>query len=94
MGSYGPGPGGYGAPQATNTPPTQYGLAPPPPPPQAAAAPPGGAGGGLAALSNPDLPDSQRQLLNQVLSLTDAQIAALPAEQKDSIMMLRRQYGK
>lgn len=41
-----------------------------------------------------NLPDSQRQLLMQVLNLTDAQIADLPADQRDSIMMLRKQYGK
>lgn len=76
----------YGGVAGTNTPP-QYGTPPQPPPSLAAAVP--GVGG-----PNQNLPDSQRQLLNQVLSLTDAQIAALPADQRESIMMLRRQYGK
>lgn len=92
---YGNAPPQSGNPYATNTPPINFGAPPGPPQQQhGIGGGGGGAGGPLAALSNPDLPDSQRQLLNQVLSLSDAQIAALPADQRDSIMMLRRQYGK
>ncbi|CAO1634601.1 unnamed protein product [Parajaminaea phylloscopi] len=99
------GPYGMGmAPGAANTPPpaAPYGM-----PPQApganpqAAAPPAASPVGMASaaaasggLNNPNLPDAQRQLLMQVLSLTDAQIAALPADQRESILMLRRQMGK
>jgi cleavage stimulation factor subunit 2 len=58
--------------------------APPPPPPAAAAPPPQGAQG--AALNA-----EQQALVQQVMQLTQEQIDALPAGQREQLMMLRQQ---
>ena len=54
--------------------------------------PGGGGGGGGAPLNNIAGEDPEKaQLIMQVLQLTDEQIAVLPAEQRQSIMVLKEQ---
>jgi cleavage stimulation factor subunit 2 len=68
------------------TPVPGYAAQPPPPPPQVAPTPP-------APQPAPQPPqDPQRAaLLQQVMSLTEQQIAALPPDQQGQILMLKRQ---
>ena len=75
----------------------------PPPPPMAAPVPTAAAPqppqAPKPAASNPvmavqNLDEQQRQLLQQVLQLTPAQINALPPDQRASIMQLKAQFGQ
>ena len=50
---------------------------------------PGATGGGGASVET-----EKEQLIKQVLSLTEEQVALLPPEQKASIVMLRQQLKK
>lgn len=43
-------------------------------------------------VSDPRLQDSHRALLNQIMAMTDAQIEALPTEQREKVKLLKTQF--
>ncbi|KXZ49489.1 hypothetical protein GPECTOR_21g715 [Gonium pectorale] len=82
-------------PQPQQLPPPQPMQMQPPAPEPSPAGPPGGAGGGPPASVQlpPNLAPQQAQVLQQVLSLTPAQIDALPPAQRQQVLLVRQQLG-
>lgn len=83
-------------PAAMGMPPMQF--MPPPPPPQQFGMPPmppqqpQPQQGQINLAKLQQLPENQREMVKQVLKLTDDQIAALPEQQKTMVTNLRKEY--
>ena len=77
----------------------RQGAPPPPPPPQGPPAGPGDALGALGGLGGagegaPGQDQEKAALIMQVLQLSDEQIALLPADQRQSILILKEQIAR